>query len=147
MPETITQITRITFDLSKPDAEAVTLEPCQGALGDMPKIDDRFAMERYRIGYFALRDFPQMGIGQIDWDTGEVKVHIAGCRFPGAGVRTAHPDAPEGDGYLLVAVDRFAEKRMDLLVLDGNDVSRPPVATIKLPFPQPMCFHGCWVPA
>ncbi|MCL6250358.1 carotenoid oxygenase family protein [Altererythrobacter sp. KTW20L] len=148
MPETITRITRITFDLSKPDAEAVTLEPVTGALGDMPKIDDRFAMQKYRFGYFALRDFPQMGIGQIDWATGAMKVHElqgAASQEPVFVPRT--PDAPEGDGYLLVAVDRMAEKRMDLLILDGNDVSRPPLATIKLPFGQPMCFHGCWVAA
>ncbi len=147
-PETVTQITRITFDLSKPDAEAVSLAPLNGALGDMPKIDDRYAMQKYRVGYFALRDFPQMGIGQIDWETGELKVHElegAASQEPVFVPRTA--DSPEGDGYILVAVDRMAEKRMDLLILDGNDVSRPPLATIKLPFAQPMCFHGCWVPA
>ena len=148
MPETITQITRITFDLSKPDSEAVTLQPLNGALGDMPKIDDRYAMQKYNVGYFALRDFPQMGIGQIDWETGEIKVHElegAASQEPVFVPRT--PDSPEGDGYILVAVDRMAEKRMDLLILDGNDVSRPALATIKLPFAQPMCFHGCWVPA
>lgn len=147
-PETVTQITRITFDLSKPDAEAVTVEPLTGALGDMPKIDDRFAMQKYRVGYFCRREFPQMGIGQIDWETGEIKSHEltgAASQEPVFVPRSA--DAPEGDGYLLVAVERFAEKRMDLLVLDGNDVSLPPVATIKLPFAQPMSFHGCWVPA
>ncbi|MFC3096894.1 carotenoid oxygenase family protein [Alteraurantiacibacter palmitatis] len=148
MPETITQITRITFDLSKPDAEAVTLEPLTGALGDMPKIDDRFAMRRYRTGYFALRDFPRMGIGQIDWETGEVKAQdLQGAAAQEPVFVPRSPDAAEGDGYLLVAVDRFAEKRLDLLILDGNDVSRPPLATIKLPFAQPMCFHGCWVGA
>ena len=49
-------------------------------------------------------------------------------------------DAPEGDGFILTVVDRFAEKRTDLLILDGNDVSRPPIATIKLPFALPMSF-------
>ena len=56
-------------------------------------------------------------------------------------------DSPEGDGYILTVVDRFAEKRTDLLILDGNDVSRPAIATIKLPFALPMSFHGTWVPA
>ncbi|GAA0271828.1 carotenoid oxygenase family protein [Alteraurantiacibacter aestuarii] len=146
--ETITQITRIVFDLSKPDSEAVSLHPVNGALGDMPRIDDRFAMEKYRTGYFALRDFPQMGIGQIDWETGEVKVHElegAASQEPLFVPRSAY--SAEGDGFVLVAVDRMAEKRMDLLILDGNDVSRPPLATIKLPFAQPMAFHGCWMPA
>ena len=35
------------------------------------------------------------------------------------------PDAPEGDGFVLAVVDRFADKRTDLLILDGNDVSAP----------------------
>ncbi|WAT17539.1 carotenoid oxygenase family protein [Aurantiacibacter sp. MUD11] len=148
MPETITQITRITFDLSKPDAEAVTLEPVEGALGDMPKIDDRYAMSKYSIGYFALRDFPQMGVGQILWDTGELRVHeLQGAAAQEPVFVPKSADAPEGDGYILTVVDRFVEKRTDLLILDGNDVSRPPIATIKLPFAMPMAFHGCWVPA
>ena len=56
-------------------------------------------------------------------------------------------DSPEGDGYILTVVDRFAEKRTDLLILDGNDVSRPALATVKLPFALPMAFHGSWMAA
>jgi carotenoid cleavage dioxygenase len=44
-------------------------------------------------------------------------------------------------------VDRLAEKRTDLMILDGNDVSRPALATVKLPFALPMSFHGSWMPA
>jgi carotenoid cleavage dioxygenase len=113
----------------------------------MPRIDDRFAMEKYRVGYFSLRDFPQMGVGQIDWENEEMKVHElegAAAQEP-LFVPRAH-NSPEGDGFILTVVDRFAEKRADLLVLDGNDVSRPPLATVKLPFALPMAFHGCWVP-
>ena len=57
------------------------------------------------------------------------------------------PDAPDGDGFILTAVDRFVDKRTDLLILDGNDVSRPPIATVKLPFALPMAFHGSWMAA
>jgi carotenoid cleavage dioxygenase len=148
MPETVTQLTRVTFDLSKPDAEAVTLEPVQSAYGDMPRIDDRFAMEKYQVGYFAFRDYPRMGVGQIDWDTGDLQFHdleAAAAQEPLFVPRSA--DSPEGDGFVLAAVDRFGEKRTDLLVLDGNDVSRPPIATVKLPFALPMAFHGSWMPA
>lgn len=145
-PETITQLTRVTIDLSRPDAEAVSLHPLQGALGDMPKIDDRFAMEKYRVGYFAFRDFPNMGVGQVDWDTQEIKYHVVeggAAQEPLFVPRSA--DAPEGDGFILTVADRFAEKRTDLLILDGNDVSRPAIATIKLPFALPMSFHGSWM--
>ena len=144
--EGITQITRITFDLSKPDAEAVTLAPVEGALGDMPKIDDRYAMRKYRIGYFAFRDFPNMGVGQLDWETGDMVIHqIEGGAAQEPLFIPRSPDSPEGDGYVLTVVDRFAEKRTELLILDGNDVSRPALATVKLPFAMPMAFHGCWM--
>ena len=146
--ETVTQLTRITFDLSKPDAAAVTLHPVQGAYGDMPRIDDRYAMQKYRFGYFAFRDYPNMGVGQIDWDSGELALHpleSAAAQEPLFVPRSS--DSPEGDGFILAAVDRFGEKRTDLLILDGNDVSRPPIATVKLPFAMPMAFHGSWMAA
>ena len=145
--ETVTQLTRIVFDLAKPDAEAVSLHPVSGALGDMPRIDDRFAMEKYRIGYFAYRDFPNMGVGQINWGTGELKLHeLQGAAAQEPLFVPRSSDAPEGDGFILAVVDRFADKRTDLLILDGNDVSRPPLATVKLPFALPMAFHGSWMP-
>ena len=146
--ETITQITRIVFDLSKPDGEAVSLHPVQGALGDLPRIDDRFAMRPYRYGYFAIRDFPQLGLGQIDWENNEVLVHdmkAAAAQEPIFVPRS--PDSAEGDGFVLTVVDDFQSKCARLLVLDGRDVSRPPIATVKLPFGLPMAFHGCWVAA
>ncbi|MFC4256753.1 dioxygenase [Altererythrobacter xixiisoli] len=144
--EGVTQISRISFDLSKPDEEAVTITPVAGALGDMPRMDDRFAMGKYRTGYFALRDFPKMGIGQLDWETGELISHdLQGAAAQEPVFVPRNPDAPEGDGYVLSVVDRFAEKRSDLLILDGRDVSRPPIATITLPFALPMAFHGCWM--
>ena len=145
----MTQITRIVFDLSKPDAEAVSLHPVNGAFGDMPRIDDRFAMEKYRIGYFAWRDMPQMGVGADRLGHRRAQVPRR-CKAPPRRSRCscrASPDAPEGDGFVLTAVDRFAEKRTDLLILDGNDVSRPPLATVKLPFALPMAFHGSWMAA
>lgn len=144
--EGITQISRISFDLSKPDGEAVTITPFNGALGDMPRIDDRFAMSKYRIGYFALRDFPNMGVGQLDWDSGDMVFHaLEGGAAQEPVFVPRSPDAAEGDGYVLAAVDRFREGRSELLILDGNDVSRPPIATVKLPFALPMAFHGCWM--
>ena len=144
--ETVTQLTRIVFDLSKPDADAVSLHPVNGAFGDMPRIDDRFAMEKYRTGYFAWRDMPQMGVGQIDWETGELKYHeLQGAAAQEPLFVPRSPEAPEGDGFILTVVDRFADKRTELLILDGTDVSRPPLATIKLPFALPMAFHGSWM--
>ena len=124
------------------------MHPVNGAFGDMPRIDDRYAMEKYRVGYFAWRDMPQMGVGQIDWETGELKYHeLHGAAAQEPLFVPRSPNAPEGDGFVLAAVDRFAEKRTDLVILDGNDVSRPAIATVKLPFALPMAFHGSWMAA
>ena len=88
----------------------------------------------------------QMRVAQIDWETEELRFHDldnAAAQEPLFVPRRA--DAPEGDGFILTAVDRFADRRTDLLILDGNDVSRPPLATVKLPFALPMAFHGSWM--
>ena len=57
------------------------------------------------------------------------------------------PDADEGDGYLLVLVNRLKEMRNDLAVLDARKIEAGPVALIRLPTRVRMTFHGMWVPA
>jgi carotenoid cleavage dioxygenase len=34
----------------------------------------------------------------------------------------------------------------DLFILDAQDISRPPVARVKLPRRVPQGFHGSWMP-
>lgn len=141
-------ITRLAFDLSKNSDDIVTQKPFAGARGEMPRFDERYAMSKYRYGYFALRDAPTFGVGRLDWETGEMQLH----KMPETVAQEPlfvprSPDSPEGDGYVLCVVNRVAENRADLVILDGNDVSGPPVATVKLPFNLPFSFHGCFVPA
>lgn len=140
-------ITRISFDLGKNSENAITVTPFAGAKGEMPRLDERFAMEKYRYGYFAFRDAPTFGIGRLDWETGDIQLH----NMPDSVAQEPlfvprSPDAPEGDGYVLSVVNRVKENRADLVILDGNDVSLPPIATVKLPFNLPFSFHGCFVP-
>jgi carotenoid cleavage dioxygenase-like enzyme len=54
-------------------------------------------------------------------------------------------DAAHGDGYVMQLVDRHAEARCDLLILDAQHVDAEPVATIKLPIRMPGGLHGNWV--
>ena len=99
----------------------------------------------------AFRDLPRMGVAQIDWDTGELKFHDldgAAAQEPLFVPRDA-PTAPEGDGFILTVVDRFAESAPTLLILDGNDVSRAPAAvkrTIKLPIVSRLMADGVRMP-
>ena len=55
-----------------------------------------------------------------------------------------HPDAPEGDGYLIVPVSRWKEHRADYLIFDTDDVTAGPIARIELPFGIGWSFHGHW---
>lgn len=141
-----TTITRLSFDLNATDARAVTLTTFDGALGDMPRLDERFAMSKYRYGYFASRRLPYFGVGQLDWNTHEMKIHAMPDSLAQEPVFVERDaNAPEGDGFVLSVVNRHRENRADLVVLDGRDVSRPPLATVKLPFDLSFQFHGCFV--
>jgi carotenoid cleavage dioxygenase-like enzyme len=56
-------------------------------------------------------------------------------------------DAPQGVGYVLQLVDRHAEARCDLLILDARHIDAEPAATVKLPIRMPGGLHGNWVTA
>lgn len=56
-----------------------------------------------------------------------------------------HPQAAEGDGYLLVVVNRLDENRCDLVILDAVTLGDGPLARIKLPI-RTRAIHGNWVP-
>lgn len=134
----IGQITRLTFDLSDQN-DHVEIQSIGGAVGEMPRCDERFQMSRYRYGYGKSRD----GVMRIDWETGSVEQHLTpegGTQEPIFVPRS--PDAPEGDGWLLCLTNRPKENRADLLIIDAMNMDAPPVATIRLPFNQPMAFHG-----
>ena len=55
------------------------------------------------------------------------------------------PNSPEGDGYLIMLVNRMAENRSDLAILDAQNVDAGPVAIVKLPHRVRTTFHGMWV--
>ncbi len=56
-------------------------------------------------------------------------------------------DAPEGDGYVMGIVNRRAENRSDLVILDAQRMDEGPIATIKIPVRLKYGIHGNWVPA
>lgn len=138
-------VSRMTFHLDSND-DRVDEAPFPGAIGEMPKMDDRFQMSRYRYGYMKKRD----GLARLDWETGELLTHAipeapGGVQEPVFVPRS--PDAPEGDGWLLFLVNFNAENRAELRIVDAMDVTAPPVARVLLPFNQPSAFHGCYVAA
>ncbi|WP_159501773.1 carotenoid oxygenase family protein [Microbacterium sp. 18062] len=140
--ESFARITRLTFDLAgeHDEHDEPTVAPVPGAVGEMPRIDDRFAMEKYRYGFFKSAE----GISRIDWETGELST------FPMLPPSLAHEpvfvprsdDAPEGDGFIVTVVNHYHTNRGELLILDAQDLAAGPVARAKIPFAPHFTFHG-----
>ena len=51
----------------------------------------------------------------------------------------------EDDGWVLVCVYRGQTHSSELLILDAQDISAPPLARIDLQRRIPAGFHGAWV--
>jgi isoeugenol monooxygenase len=147
-------LTRWTCDLASDD-ERFTETRLWETPADFFKCDPRSATLPYRFGFMAAKDAsrpPLRGapdtvfntLAAIDHQTGEVSSYFVG---PDATVQEPvfvprSSVAAEGDGYLLAVVNRVPERRAELLVLDTADLAAGPVATVHLPIPLRMTFHG-----
>jgi len=143
-------LTRMSFDLASNsdgyETRQLSPMPCE-----MPRTDDRYQGRPYRHGYAMCFGPDRAGgsmVGHIDHQTGKLELWNPG---EGSGVQEPcfaprRPDSAEGDGYLLVLVNRMKEMRSDLAILDARNVAAGPVALIKLPTRIRSTFHGMWVP-
>lgn len=155
----VPRITRWSLDLAG-SATTFDEQTLWSNYCEFPRIDDRFAMDKHRYGFVIAnepsRDFIGGGIfgpafntiARYDFNTGTTS-----CFALDANSTAQEPvfvprdlDSDEGDGYLLVLVNRFETMLNDLLVLDTRRLEQGPVATIKLPIRLRNGVHGNWVP-
>lgn len=132
--------------------------------GEFPNIDDRYAMGEYRHAFATLTDpskpydekrggplfnFFFNTLGHLDMERGTAELWWPGdtsaVQEPVFVPRS--PDAPEGDGYVLAMVNRHAENRSDMVVLDTDRFEDGPIATVRLPVRLKNNLHGTWHPA
>lgn len=142
-------LTRWHIDL---DEKTVRYEQLDDTEVEFPRLDERRTGLSYRYGFCAGAGDAARGMPDLiryDFETGKSATHHLGATSstsePVFVARSA--DAPEGDGYLLSVVFRAEENRSDLIVLDAQNLSDAPIATVKLPHRVPMGFHGNWRPA
>jgi carotenoid cleavage dioxygenase-like enzyme len=145
-------LTRMSFNLT---TEQLGMQRLMGAPCEMPKIDDRWMGKPYRYGFVicrapdAVAGAVGMGaIGRFDHDTGALATWSPG---PDSGVQEPTfvprgPGAAEGDGYLLVLVNRLSQLRSDLAILDAQRLEDGPLALVRMPTRVRATFHGMWVP-
>ncbi len=54
-------------------------------------------------------------------------------------------DAAEDEGWVMAYVHDPDRNAADVVILDAQDFTAPPVATVHLPVRVPFGFHGNWV--
>ena len=142
-------LTRLTMDLES-NTDEFTQKVLMPAPCEMPRTDDRYQGRPYRYGFMICYrgQDGSSAVGRLDHQTGKLDIWSPGA---GCGVQEPQfvprtPDAPEGDGWLLVLVNRPAENRSDLVVLDATNLDAGPAALIRLPTRVRSTFHGTWAP-
>lgn len=153
-------LTRWVFDLDRPGEDFAADTLFDGFM-EMPELDPRYETRRHGHGFCAMIDASKplnvAGTIGLGWNT-LARLDLEGRRMSRfyVGERTTcqepqfvprGPGAPEGDGWLLSVLTRFAgEPRTELVVLDTDRLEAGPVATIFMPFRLRGAIHGCWVP-
>ncbi|MEM9518086.1 MAG: carotenoid oxygenase family protein [Actinomycetota bacterium] len=121
---------------------------------EFPRHDERRLGREARFGY-TVGFVGEEGPGyKHDLQTGAVEIHDFG---PGRSTQEMvfvprEPDAPitdaanEDDGWVMSYVHDATTNTADVVILDAQDFSGEPVATVHLPQRVPFGFHGNWVP-
>ena len=143
------------------DAGVVRSELVDEAIQDFGRINESLLGTPHRFAYTVVLGEEPNGVGtgegmiydgtsilKHDRVAGRREVHDfgPGCH-PGEFVFVADPDrAPvEDGGWLLGLVHHDGAEHTDLVVLDAQDVTGDPVATVVIPRRVPYGFHGNWV--
>lgn len=116
---------------------------------EFPRLDERLTGKSYRFGYTAGLgdDISLGGIKKHDLQRGTAELHAAGAgrAFMEPVFVPRNPEAAEDDGWILAYVYDQSSDSSEVVILQANDFSAPPVATVHLPRRVPFGFHGNWV--
>lgn len=158
-----TEVTRWCFDMNDKNSKGVP-NVMSTLAAEFPHCDDRYVGKPYKYGFMQASDHTQpydpdragpiMGFFFNTFLTMDMSTGKADSWFCGDTSSTQEPvfapkspTAAEGDGYVLGVVNRRAEHRSDLVILDAMNMAQGPVATIKIPVRLKYAIHGNWVPS
>ena len=122
---------------------------------EFPRCDERLTGKPYRYAYaMPLAPVGDEFLSQThyikhDLHAGTRELHQFGAnRYPGEFVFVPrHATGTEDEGWLMGFVINTANQTTDLVILDAQNFSAKPVATITVPHRIPPGFHGNWVPS
>ena len=144
---------RWTIDL---DTGSVSEDQIDDRPGDFGRVDDRRVGLDARYGYLmamageGVAEEPVYGSALWKYD-----LRSGGCEehHLGEGVRGAEPvfvpaspEAGEDEGWVISLSHDTKSDESKLLIIDAQDFSASPVATVHIPRRVPYGAHGSWVP-
>jgi carotenoid cleavage dioxygenase-like enzyme len=144
---------RWTLDLV---AGTLSTETLDDRAQEFPRIDERRTGRPHRYGYGAgfgagvehgpaFKHDLAAGTSAVH-DYGPGRVTLEPLFVPRSPDAAADPGAIEDDGWVMSYVYDATTDRSDVVILDAQDFTGDPVATIHLPVRVPFGFHGNWVP-
>ncbi|MEP6624866.1 MAG: carotenoid oxygenase family protein [Acidimicrobiia bacterium] len=133
-----------------PAARRVSREVISDVPQEFPRVDERLTGRQHRYGYCAM--FGGTGLSQPsniikhDLVAGTAQIHDLGGRMSQEPVFVPKgASAAEDEGWVMAYVHDPERNAADVVIIDAQDFSGPPVATIHLPVRVPFGFHGNWV--
>lgn len=139
---------RINLKTGEVAERSLSNTPC-----DFTRVNDSYTCHPTRYVYAAVfnpeRPFTFDGVMKFDNETDDtIEFKFGPQRFGGEAVFAPRIDSQaEDDGYLVCFVHDEAKNQSECLILDAQNVSAGPVATIIMPFRVPYGFHAGWVSA
>jgi carotenoid cleavage dioxygenase len=121
---------------------------------ELPKVDERFYGKGYEWGYQVGGVVKRQGMSMNSLVVTNMKT-LAEQAYQ---IRTDQPaavleatfaprqaDSPEGDGYIIVPVSWWAERRGEFQIFDTHDITKGPICRIDIPFLMGWTPHGHWM--
>jgi carotenoid cleavage dioxygenase-like enzyme len=114
-----------------------TTERLNDRPAELPKIDERYFGRNYRWGYMVGGEAKKAGMSMKSLVVHDMKTHAEQeyrIRHdnPAAVLEATFAprsmDAPEGDGYIIVPVSRWAENLSEFQIFDTDDITAGPIA-------------------
>ncbi len=141
-------LSRLSFDLARND-DGFDRNPIIATPGEMPRNDDRFQGQDCRYGFLIVGRAPDGSsqLGKVDLKSGELTRWSPGERssIHEPQFVPRHAQAAEGDGWLLVIVNRLDANCSDLAIFDARSIEDGPVALLRMPVRVRSTFHGTFV--
>ncbi|HEY9709126.1 MAG TPA: carotenoid oxygenase family protein [Oculatellaceae cyanobacterium] len=144
------QLWRFTLNLSKQTVQRQLLEE---RCCEFPYVHPNHVGHPYRYLFMGAAhnptgNAPLQAILKLDVTTGEKQLWSAAPQgYVSEPIFVPRPDATdEDDGWVLTLVYDASKHRSDVVILDGRDLNKGPVARLHLKHHIPYGLHGSWTP-